>query len=113
MSIMSTCVQAMRVLKEDMWGSVNFDKAPMRVVRFNVFKKFGAIPRSSDSKTVLLSSLDHDDEIVFISHRWFSPWQSEEELRGWLGRLDISQEEKDKVLGWAGIKGADEYTVIG
>jgi hypothetical protein len=69
--------QVTETLKE-LCGSVR-SEAPMQVVRFNEFEAFGELPRSSDNITELLSAMDDDVIVVFISHRWLRPWHTREE----------------------------------
>mmetsp|Transcript_9880 Transcript_9880/g.24345 ORF Transcript_9880/g.24345 Transcript_9880/m.24345 type:complete len:1001 (+) Transcript_9880:2-3004(+) len=77
-------VEVMDFIKQNLIGGVD-DRTPMRLVPFLAFAKHagedgrGSIPRSSDGKTVLLSEVPEDANIVFISHRWLRPWRSQRE----------------------------------
>ena len=69
--------------------------APMLVVRFSDFERFGKIPRSSDWRKaaaelaqvsnhdqvdlINISRLSGCDKLIFISHRWLRPWKTREE----------------------------------
>jgi hypothetical protein len=58
----------MHVLK-DLIKSIR-KNAPMRVVPWKDFLKFGKLPRSSDRLTVDVTEVEWNAKLVFISHRW-------------------------------------------
>ena len=71
-------------------------KAPMRVVRFETFRRCGKIPRSDNKVTQDVSLIPGEAKIVFISHRWLRPWHTQREC-----------EEKGHT--WAGMAHPDDH----
>jgi hypothetical protein len=70
-------LQIIKVL-EDLVESIE-GEAPLRIVSFSDFQKFGKLPRSSDNLTFEISMATLDMKLVFISHRWLRPWHTKEE----------------------------------
>jgi hypothetical protein len=67
----------------------------MRVVKFETFKQFGKIPRSTDDLTQEVSMIPGESKIVFISHRWLRPWHTKKDC-------------EDKGHKWAGMPHPDD-----
>jgi hypothetical protein len=57
---------------ERLYRDINAD-APMRIVNFDAFQKFGKLPRSSDKKTEEVTMIPAHAKLVFISHSWLRP----------------------------------------
>ena len=54
------------MLKHDMVGSID-PRAPMRIVGYTTFKEHRRIPRSDDKKTVRLSEVPKDAEVLLLA----------------------------------------------
>jgi hypothetical protein len=74
---------------KDLYASV-LPEAPMLIIRFSDFERFGMIPRSSDTRKTREDATDVDEDgklldllevnhvsadmkLIFISHRWLRP----------------------------------------
>jgi len=53
-------------------------EAPFWVVKFDALKKFGKLPRSDSKCAVLHEELPAKVKVLFLSHRWFRPWLTQE-----------------------------------
>jgi hypothetical protein len=87
-TMMMCCPQVVKCL-QDLYASV-LPEAPMYIIRFSDFERFGMIPRSSDTtKTqgpsndcdqqgkllhmLQVNDVSEDMKLIFISHRWLRP----------------------------------------
>jgi len=74
--------------------------APFRVVRFPDLKAYGQLPRSDARLAIPYDEMEDDIPVIFLSHRWFRPWRSQEECEQnghtWAGEPHPDDEMRTK-----------------
>ena len=74
-------------------------EAPFVVVPWTAFRGYGRLPRSSDHLAIEVDDPE-SKHVIFLSHRWYRPWQTREECEAngheWAGQPNPDDESGSK-----------------